>query len=178
MPAIPAFQIGITSIGYSAIGEPVGSTDRECTLAVADEDRTLAVPMEIRTLAILGENRTLAILGENRTLAIAGEDRTLVIPAMGSVRYSMAKIMPPKDPSGVKDYVFDWAAWLGSDTISTATVTVETGITLASTVTTATNVTAWLSGGTAGQTYAINCQVTTAGGRTEQQTMYVPVRQL
>jgi hypothetical protein len=70
-----------------------------------------------------------------------------------------------KDPQAVLDYQIDWAAWLGSDTISASTWTAETGITIASSTNTTTTATVWLSGGTVGTSYVATNHITTAGGR-------------
>ena len=81
-----------------------------------------------------------------------------------------------KDPSAVLDYIFDWSAWLGADTITgTPVITVPTGITLASQSNTPTTVTAWLSGGTAGTPYAVACKIVTVGARTDERTITVLV---
>lgn len=92
-----------------------------------------------------------------------------------------------KDPQAVLDYKFDWKAstngsgtsdWLASgETISTRTVTVATGLTKDSDAITDTNtsVTVWLSGGTAGTTYKVVCQIVTSAGRTDERTILVKV---
>ena len=80
-----------------------------------------------------------------------------------------------KDPAAVLDYEWDWSAWLGSDTITSHTVTASTGITVASSTKTSTAVTAWLSGGTAGQSYGVTCQITTTAGRTDERTIMIAV---
>jgi hypothetical protein len=82
-----------------------------------------------------------------------------------------------KDPSAVLDYAWDWATWLGSDTIEGFTVTVEAGLVLDSTTGSTTAVTAWLSGGTAGAEYDVTCRVVTAGGRTDERTIKVRVEE-
>jgi hypothetical protein len=82
-----------------------------------------------------------------------------------------------KDPDAKLDYLFDWTAWLGTDTIATATVTVPTGITLALQTNTTTTVTAWLSGGTVNATYEIKCHIITAAGRIDDRTMSVQIVQ-
>lgn len=88
----------------------------------------------------------------------------------------MAKRMPEKDPDATKDYEFDFTDWLGTDTISSFTLTTDTGITVASSSNTTQRVTTWLSGGTAGVDYRHACKIVTAGGRTEVRTMIIPVR--
>lgn len=84
--------------------------------------------------------------------------------------------MPAKDPDAVKDYSVNWATWLGADTIQTSTWVVPSGITEDSNTNTDTTATIWLSGGAAGQVYALTNRIVTAGGRTEDQTIFVPVR--
>ena len=84
---------------------------------------------------------------------------------------------PNKDPDEVLDYVIDWAARLGDDTVSTSTFTVPTGITKDSDTNTDTTTTVWLSGGTAGASYAIHNQIVTAGGRTMEQSVSIAVLQ-
>ena len=92
-----------------------------------------------------------------------------------------------KDPGDVLDYKFDFAPltnsqtgansdWLESgETISTATVTVDSGLTKDSDSITDTNtsVTVWLSGGTAGEKYKVLCEIVTSAGRTKQKTMMI-----
>ncbi len=99
------------------------------------------------------------------------------------------RVMPPKDPNAVLDYVFDWKAntngrgdsdWLASgETISSHTITVDTGITKDSSSQTDTNtsVTVWLSGGTAGTSYEVACKIVTSASRTDERTMIIPVEE-
>ncbi len=82
-----------------------------------------------------------------------------------------------KDPDSVLDYSFDWSSWLATaETLSTATWTVPTGITKNSQSLTTTVATAWISGGTAGTSYNVACKVVTSGGRTDERTMTIIVR--
>lgn len=91
--------------------------------------------------------------------------------------------MPTKDPSAVLDYRQDWSAWLaalpveGSDTIATSTWIVPTGITKNSDSHDGTSATIWLSGGTANTNYRLTNRITTAGGRTDDRTFIVTVRE-
>ena len=80
-----------------------------------------------------------------------------------------------KDPQAVLDYEWDWSDWLGADTIATHTVTAPTGLTVASSSRTSTAVLAWLTGGTAGVTYAVVCHITTTGGRQDDRTLQITV---
>lgn len=83
----------------------------------------------------------------------------------------MALTFPDKDPNEVLDYVLNWAARLGADTISTSTWTVPANIVQDSASRTDTTTTVWLSSGITGETYALLNRVVTAGGRTMDQTV-------
>jgi len=80
-----------------------------------------------------------------------------------------------KDPNAVLDYQIDWSTWLGTDTISSATWTVATGLTKTTDSKTTTTTTVWLSGGTVGTTYSVACRIVTAGGRTDDRTVQIKV---
>lgn len=80
-----------------------------------------------------------------------------------------------KDPDDVLDYQIDWSAELGTDTISTSTWTVPAGLTKDSDTNTDTTTTVWVSGGTAGTTYALLNKIVTAAGRTYEQAREIAV---
>lgn len=83
-----------------------------------------------------------------------------------------------KDPNAVLDYTFDWSDWLATgDTISTRSVTADSGITVDSSaiIASSTAVQVWLSSGTAGKRYDVTCRITTAGGRTDDRTIAIEV---
>jgi len=83
-----------------------------------------------------------------------------------------------KDPEAVLDYTVDWATWLGADTITgTPTWTVPTGLTKDTQSNTTTTATAWLSGGSVGLDYVVECKITTTGGRTDERSFTVKVRE-
>mgnify|MGYP000916720124 FL=1 len=82
-----------------------------------------------------------------------------------------------KDPNAVLDYEWDWSAWLGTDTIASHTVTAATGLTVDTSEATTTAVTAWLSGGSVGASYAVTCHVVTAAGREDDRTATVTIRE-
>lgn len=94
---------------------------------------------------------------------------------------------PPKDPSAVLDYKFDWASktnntgltdWLSDgETILGYNVTVTSGITKVSDSLSddGTSVVVWLSGGTDDSDYTVTCQIQTAT-RTDERSAIVPVR--
>ena len=82
-----------------------------------------------------------------------------------------------KDPDAVLDYEWDWAAWLGADTIASHTVTAAMGLTVDTSEATTTAVTAWLSGGSVGASYAVTCHVVTAAGREDDRTATIAVQE-
>ena len=83
-----------------------------------------------------------------------------------------------KDPDAVLDFAFDWSSWLATgETISSHTVTVETGITLDSDSEASGIVTAWLSSGTAGNVYDVACKIVTSASRTDERTIKIKVLQ-
>lgn len=86
---------------------------------------------------------------------------------------------PDKDPNEVLDYSIDWTARLASDTISTSTWIVPTGIVKDSDIIAAGNKITWiwLSGGTAGTKYTLTNRVTTVGGRTYDQSVDLKVKE-
>lgn len=84
----------------------------------------------------------------------------------------------PKDPDEVKDYSVNWKPLLGTDTISTSAWSVADGdddLTIDSDTTTTTTTTVWLSDGETGSYQLLN-RVTTAGGRTYDQTIRLKVK--
>lgn len=81
-----------------------------------------------------------------------------------------------KDPNAVLDYTADWSRWLGDDTIVTSTWILTGGLTEVSSSNTDTSATVFVSGGTAGSSYEATNRITTAGGRTNDRTLRIPVR--
>jgi hypothetical protein len=83
-----------------------------------------------------------------------------------------------KDPSDVLDYEVNWSRWLQpGETLVSRTVTVDTGITVDSSVLGSDKVTIWLSGGTVGTSYRIACRVTTNQFRTAERTFRIQVEE-
>lgn len=89
-----------------------------------------------------------------------------------------------KAPNDVLDFEWDWATngWLyAGDTIATVEWTAESGITVETNPAisnTDTTATVWIGGGTAGTTYTITCQITTAAGRVGQWTQNLAIENL
>lgn len=78
-----------------------------------------------------------------------------------------------RDRDSVLDWRWDWSAWLAEgETISTAVVTVPVDLTKTQPdAHDDTTVTAWLSGGTAGETYTATARITTNQGRTDDRSI-------
>jgi hypothetical protein len=84
----------------------------------------------------------------------------------------------PHDPQAELPYRWDWTKWLAkndNDTIVEHTIFPPTGITLDSHDHTDTTVTAWLSGGVAGRSYTVTCEILTAGGKRDQRSIRLDV---
>jgi hypothetical protein len=78
-----------------------------------------------------------------------------------------------KDPQSTLDYKFDWTGWLAEDTISSAVVTVPTGLTSSGSSIIGKTVVVWLAGGTVEQNYIVTCNITTAAGRIDERSMII-----
>ncbi|MFO0271368.1 MAG: hypothetical protein ACK53W_12640 [Gemmatimonadota bacterium] len=88
----------------------------------------------------------------------------------------MTERQATKDPGARVDYDLDWSEYLGADTIATSSWTVPAGLTLYAQTATTTVATVWIEGGTAGVDYAITNRVTTAGGRIDERSILIRVR--
>lgn len=86
-------------------------------------------------------------------------------------------VWPDKDPTDVLDYSINWSGRLSGDTILTSSFDVPAGLTKDAETNTNETSTLWLSGGTAGISYTITCTVTTAAGRTWQESVRIVVRE-
>jgi hypothetical protein len=84
----------------------------------------------------------------------------------------------PKDPSEALDYPFNFSEDMTAtaDTIISAAFVV-TGATLDSQLNTTTTATAWVSGGAAGTTAQISCEVTTAAGRVIARSVFLKIKE-
>jgi hypothetical protein len=84
---------------------------------------------------------------------------------------------PDKDPDEVLDYGLDWSARILTDTISTSTWTVPTGLTGTTESNTTTVTVVWLSDGAVGSTYEVLNRIVTAAGRTMDQTVRIRIKE-
>lgn len=85
-----------------------------------------------------------------------------------------------KDPNDVLDYGLDWALWLNSDTITASSWSIsgeDTELVQDSDSNTTTTTEVWLSGGSAGVTYAVANHITTTAGRESDRTLLITVVQ-
>lgn len=79
----------------------------------------------------------------------------------------------PHDPGATEDYVWNWADWLGGETLSSATLTAEDGVTATVQSTDATAVTMRLTGGVAGSRYRVTGHAVSSAGREQNRTVIV-----
>lgn len=92
------------------------------------------------------------------------------------------KVSISKDDKAVLDYTFSWVNWLAdvTDTITSKTVSIKnddgTLIVNSSSISGANKVVVWLSAGTVGKTYQLECSIVTAAGRTDERSIYVTVK--
>lgn len=84
-----------------------------------------------------------------------------------------------KDPNAILDYPISFAAWLAdiADTYASHTVTVTGGLTCNSSTQAAGVITPILSGGTVGTTASFTIRITTTGGRTDDRTFYLKIKE-
>ena len=85
-----------------------------------------------------------------------------------------------KDPDALIDYIVEWSEWMPTgDNLVSANTTAQSGITVDSqAVTTASALhTIWLSGGAPGTTYRITSRIYTNGGRRDERSFFVRVRE-
>ena len=82
-----------------------------------------------------------------------------------------------KDPDALLDYVVDWASWLGTDYITSAATSVQSGLTLSTQSNTSTQHTIWLSGGSNGQEYNVTSHIQTNAGRQDERSFTIRVRE-
>jgi hypothetical protein len=85
-----------------------------------------------------------------------------------------------KDPDAVLDYPVSFAAWLAdiSDTYASHTIEELTGGLVEDSSTELNGViTVWLSGGNVSETGSFTVRIVTTGGRTDDRTFYLKIRE-
>lgn len=82
-----------------------------------------------------------------------------------------------KDPSAILDYSLDWSAWLQpEETIVVSSWNVPVGMTAQSEVNDTTVSTVWLAGGTTDKEYVVTNRIVTSGGRQDERSFRIVVR--
>lgn len=83
-----------------------------------------------------------------------------------------------KDPDARLDYMRDWSDWLApvGDTIETSEWIVPDGLEASEESHDDTTATVWLAGGTVGTRYEITNRITTAGGRIDDRSFNITIR--
>ena len=81
-----------------------------------------------------------------------------------------------KDPSAILDYSLDWGPWLDGDTIITSVWILESPLTNDSDSNTTTTTEIFISAGDLGSNYVVTNRITTAGGRTDERSFEIRVR--
>ena len=83
-----------------------------------------------------------------------------------------------KDPDAILDYVFDWGPWLDGDEITSSSWNVQSPLTNESAdIPTISTTRIFLSGGVEGENYIVTNHITTQGGRIDERSMEIRVRQ-
>lgn len=82
-----------------------------------------------------------------------------------------------KDPDARLDYDIDWSEWLGTDTIVTSQWIVPAPLSLFTSSYTTTKTFVWVSGGVVGARYSLVNRVTTAGGRIDDRTINIKIKE-
>lgn len=82
-----------------------------------------------------------------------------------------------KDPDAVLDYTFDWGPYLTpiADTIASVTWVLPVGLTKISQSNAPLTATAFIGGGTAGESLTLTCRIVTAGGRTDDRSVVLKI---
>ena len=88
----------------------------------------------------------------------------------------MSSFAAIKDPQGLLDYLIDWEAFLDGDFIDSVLWIVPDGLVSEAEAHDNTTATIWLSGGTVGMTYDVVCRITTIGGRIDDRTIAICVK--
>lgn len=84
-----------------------------------------------------------------------------------------------KDPDATLDYIWDWTLYLAEigDTIASKSIIVQSPLTIVSSSIVGTTVVAFISDGVVGNTYTATCRIVTAGGRTDDRTINLKIKE-
>ena len=81
-----------------------------------------------------------------------------------------------KDPDSTLDYTIDWTHWLDGDIITGSSWNVPVDLTVETNSFDNASTTVWLSGGVIGNLYECVNTINTQGGRQEDRTLYLRIR--
>ena len=81
-----------------------------------------------------------------------------------------------KDGDSLLDYTMDWGPYLDSDQIDSVLWIVADGLVSEAETHDSKTATIWISGGVVGMTYDVVCRVTTIGGRIDDRTIAICVK--
>ena len=92
----------------------------------------------------------------------------------------MAALKFLKDPSAILDYKLDWSKWLSADDVivSATAVSDDPALTVDAVSSAASETVFWLSGGTAGSSYKVLVHIVTEGGREDERTVVITVKDM
>ncbi len=82
-----------------------------------------------------------------------------------------------KDPDSRLDFGVKWTDWLAGDAIASADWTVPAGLSIFNESYSSDTAFVWLEGGEPGSTYPVHCRITTVGGRIDDRTIYIVVKE-
>lgn len=80
-----------------------------------------------------------------------------------------------KTPDEILDYGWDWASWLGGDTIQASVWVIDAGLAVPAQGNDSASATLWAGAGSLGARYKCANRITTAGGRTAARTFYIEI---
>ncbi|MFN7153803.1 MAG: hypothetical protein ACK4OE_08925 [Acidovorax sp.] len=84
-----------------------------------------------------------------------------------------------KDPDALLDYSFDLGPWLQhvGDTIESATFILDAPLVEEQVTVASPTAVVWISGGTPGQTHRVTCRFVTTGGRRDDRSIFLKIKQ-
>ena len=82
-----------------------------------------------------------------------------------------------KDPNAELDYMLDWSAWLAGDVIAESEWIVDPSLTLIAHSYTDATATVWVGGGIADTDVLVTNRITTVGGRQDDRTITLKIRE-
>jgi hypothetical protein len=184
-------KFGVTGESDVRIPSTRKTTFAELGIDGESDFLTTARKLSFAELAIDGETDLIIlpsvlvpVPAEGREFCIPAVDRSITVSADGSIN-CMATICVAgcdvsfftKDPVAKLDYTWNWAGWLGADTIENATFTADPGLTITAQEFDETTATVGITGGDVFHTYQVACTIQTLAGRTDKRTALFLIQQ-